>query len=124
MVTGLQKTKSRLISRLSLTKKGETLGTRQESATYIRCQKQKVHLVHTSDPAKPLAPPGISCSPHSRPLLTEGPPLPGVSSAPGPPPHSAAELCGAPSPQLVYAHWLQDCPEVAGAGREENTLSD
>lgn len=77
-------------------------------------------MVHTtSDPVTPSVPPGTSCSPHSQPLLTEGPPLPGVSSAPGPPPHSVAGPCGAPPAQLVYVHWLQDCLEVAGAGREE-----
>ena len=118
MVTGLQKQRVGSVPGSSLTKRGESLGMRQKNI-YIFLM---TNVVHTSDPAKPLAPPGISCSPHSRPLLTEGPPLPGVSSAPGPPPHSAAGLCGAPPSQLGYAHWLQDCPEVAGTGREEKTL--
>ena len=69
--------------------------------------------------AIPSAPPGSSGSPPSQSLQPGGHPLLGVSSASDPPPPGAAGPCGAPLPQPACAHWLQDCPEAAGAERGE-----
>ena len=101
-------------SRLQATKDGCGLWRFGNEST-----KLASHHVAALCSAIPSAPPGSSGSPHSLSLQPGGHPLLGVSSASNPPPPGAAEPCGAPLSQPACAHWLQDCPEAAGAERGE-----